>query len=488
MNSLYCMALLTKSRYILGLQCLHHLWIKINQKEKVLAFSDSVQAIVDQGNLVGDLAKKLFPDGIDIPVDDFKDNIVQSEAYIKQRSIMFEPGIMVDNLYSRLDVLVPVGDDEWDIFEVKASSSVKELNVHDVAFQRYCCLKSNLKIRNCFLVHLNKDFVKDGDIDIEKLFVKTDITELVVEVSKGIKQRIDNMFKVISSKEAPPVNPEKFVKGYHDCFVEGCWDLPENNVFELIRSGAKGIKLYNDGITLIKDIPASFKLSAKQEIQKEAVVSNKVHINKEEIKEFLDKLEYPIYYLDFETFSTAVPMFDGTKPYSQIPFQYSLHIQQEDGSVKHESFLASTNDPREDFVTNLKEVLGSSGSIVVYNEGFEKNRIMELAKQFPSFQEWSEGVLSRVVDLIVPFRNLSYYNPSQRGGASIKKVLPAITGKGYDDLGINNGGTASAEYFRVTFSEVTPEDKAKVRANLEEYCSLDTEGMVWIVDELRKLI
>jgi len=482
------MALLTKSRYTLGLQCLHHLWIKVNQKEKVLAFSDSAKAIIDQGNLVGELAKKLYPEGIDIPTDDFNDNIVQSETYIKQRQVLFEPGIMIDNLYSRLDILIPVGDDEWDILEVKASSSVKELNVHDVAFQRYCCLKSNMKIRKCFLVHLNKDFVKDGDIDVEKLFVKTDITEAVQIASKDIKKRVDNMKEVMSAKEAPPVNPEKFCKGYHDCFIEGCWDLPEHNVFELIRSGAKGIKLFNDGVLLIKDIPDKFKLSAKQQIQKDAVVSNKTNINVDEIKDFLGTLEYPLYYLDFETFNTAIPMFDGTKPYSQIPFQYSLHIQQEDGSISHHSFLASTKDPREDFVKSLKEVLGNSGSIVVYNEGFDKNRIIELATQFPDFKEWSEGVLSRVVDLIVPFRNLSYYNPSQRGGASIKKILPAITGKGYDDLAINNGGTASSEYFRVTFGEATDKDKAKVRKDLEEYCTLDTEGMVWIIDELRKLV
>jgi hypothetical protein len=200
------------------------------------------------------------------------------------------------------------------------------------------------------------------------------------------------------------------------------------------------------------------------------------------LNKFLDTLQEPVHYLDFETFMTAVPLYEGTKTYQQIPFQFSLHV-----GDKHFEFLHdSIEDPREKFLFELKKAIGSSGSIVVFNQSFEINRLKELASAFPSYQECVDLVIARIVDLIVPFRAFDYYNPAQKGSCSIKEVLPAVVGKSYKDLNINNGGLASVSYFEMVFDSV--ENKEQIRKDLLEYCGLDTEAMVWIVDNLRDLV
>ena len=387
---------------------------------------------------------------------------------------------------------MPVGN-WWDIIEVKSGTKVKDINVHDVSFQKYVYEANGFKIRKCFLLHLNNEYVRKGDLDTENLFVKEDITLDVDRVIKGIKERIDAMFKIISSKELPKAGilTQKLIKeGYHDCLAENCLNMPENHVFCLYRGGKLPYELFENGIENIKDIPSDFKLSDKQNIQRECEIKKKVYVDKEKIKQFLKTLQYPLYYLDFETFSTAIPMFYDLKPYSQVPFQFSLHIvKKEGGKPEHHAFLYNgSGDPREEFANALKKVIGEKGTVLVYNQSFEICRLKELAEYFPEHKKLIEGVLKRIVDLLVPFREFSYYNPKQQGSASIKDVLPAITEKSYKGMEIGDGGTASAEFFNVTYGDCTEEDKKKVRDNLLKYCELVTLAEVMIVDKLREIV
>lgn len=251
------------------------------------------------------------------------------------------------------------------------------------------------------------------------------------------------------------------------------------------------MELFESGVFAIKDIPDYFKLTDIQQIQKECEISGEHYVDREGIRRFLETLKYPLYYLDFETFSPVVPLFDGTHPYQRIPFQFSLHVAENDGSKpKHFSFLASgTRDFRSTFLAELKNVLGDTGSIVVYNQSFEEGILKELALAFPEYDGWVNRVRERLVDLLSPFRQFHYYNPLQKGSASLKSVLPALTGKGYEDLDISDGQAASIAFQGVTYGNVSEEERNKVRSDLEKYCGLDTEGMIWIVDSLRdKLI
>jgi hypothetical protein len=253
----------------------------------------------------------------------------------------------------------------------------------------------------------------------------------------------------------------------------------------------KAFELINDGVTDILKIDDSIELSDKQKIQIQSLRSKKEYIDKEGIRSFLETLEYPLYYLDFETIGTAIPLFDDVRPYQQIPFQFSLHFQESPKSkLEHKSYLADgKEDPRPELLKLLKMYLGNEGSIITYNASFEKGRLNESTKVFTSYNEWNQKIQDRIIDLLDPFKAFYYYKYKQEGSASLKSVLPALIGKGYEGMEIADGGTASNEYLRVTFGEdVTEKEKNKVRNNLEEYCGLDTYAMVEIIEKLRKLV
>ena len=478
--------ILTKSNYLVGLECPRHLWIFFNQPEKIRKVTLAEEFKFKEGDKVGQMAKMLFPEGIDLPTD-YKENIRESKDALKKKKPLFEAGFELNNCFSRADILVPVGD-KWDIIEVKSGTEVKDINVHDVSFQKYVYESNGLKIRKCFLMHLNKEYFRKGKLDVKKLFVKEDVTSQVNIAIKDIKERIDKMFEIISSDKQPKAGLliDKMIKeGHHDCFTENCIDdLPENHVFCLYRGNKLACELFENGIMHIKDIPQHVKLNGKQNIQRECETKKKVYVDKEGIKQFLATLKYPIYYLDFETFSTAIPMFDGLKSYSQVPFQFSLHIAKKEGSKpEHHAFLYDGNgDPREDFAITLKRLIGEKGTVLVYNQSFEIGRLRELAEHFPEHKEWIDNVLKRIVDLLVPFREFNYYNPKQQGSASIKDVLPAITGKSYKGMDIGDGGTASAEFYNMCYN-----NGKDVREDLLKYCELDTMAEVMIVDELGKI-
>ncbi|MBU4348310.1 DUF2779 domain-containing protein [Patescibacteria group bacterium] len=478
---------LSKSRYINGLQCPKLLWLKTNAPEKIKEDDKAKQHMFEQGAIVEDFAKQLFPKGIDIQTEDYNKNLKQSKQLLKKRKPLFEAAFLKDNLYARADILNPVNKDEWDIIEVKSSAHVKDVHYDDVSFQKHVYEKAGLKIRKCFIMHINNEYVRKGKINPKKLLISEEITQEVNEAIKGIEDRIKIMFDIIKLKKCPKANVGPHCSKPYDCPVD-CWDkLSDATVFDLRGGGKRQYELYDKGILLLEDIPEDYKLNTNQQIQRKCAKTKKPYIDKPKIKEFLKTLKKPLYYLDFETIGSAVPIFDNTRPYQHIPFQYSLHVVNH--SVKHYSFLAADNkDPRLDLLKELKKVLGTKGSIVAYCAGFEKGVLKELAIAFPSYKKWVEGVLDRIVDLMEPFSKFYYYHPKQKGSASLKKVLPAFIGKDYSALDISEGMDASYSFMEIMFGDVSDSVKAKVREDLLKYCALDTEAMVWIVEKLEKIV
>jgi len=396
-----------------------------NSPESIPEFDASTQRIFDQGHQVGELAKKLFPGGIDILAEDFSGNLRSTKQLLAKRKPLFEPGFYQDNIFSRLDILNPVGENEWDIIEVKSSTSVKDVNLHDVSFQRLCCQKAGLNINRCFLAVVNNQYIKHGEINPAEYFAMHDITDDVNKVAEGMEERIQEMFAAIASPTCPEIRIGEYCNSPYDCPVTMCREhLPEGNIFDLYRGGKKCYQMYYDGILKVGDIPDDYKLGQSQQIQKACEITGIPHIEKEAIREFLSEIISPVYYLDFETISPVIPLFDGTRPYQRIPFQYSLHKVDKKGTA-HYSFLAEgKEDPRPALLTQLKEEIGTRGSILTYNQSFEQGVLREMAEDFPDCAEWVEKIIGRMIDLLKPFRDFSYYHPGQHGSASIKKVLP----------------------------------------------------------------
>ncbi len=482
--------LLSKTKYLNGLQCPKYLWMLLHEPAKVPEPNAATQHIFEQGHRVSEVAKKLFPGGVNVPTEDFMKNTWETQALVQQRVPIFEAGILAESIYARADILNPVGEDEWDIIEVKSSTSVSDVHVHDVSFQKHCYEKSGLKIRQCFLTYINREYVRVGEIDPKGLFKTEDITTAVEEASVGIQTRIDDMFEMISAEECPDIAIGKQCSHPYDCPVVSCWDfLPPNSVFDLYRGGQRPFELLENGVLTIRDIPDTFALTEKQDIQRLCEVNGKPHVDKEGINEFLKALRYPLHLLDFETFDPALPLFDGSRPYQKIPFQFSLHVVRDDvSSPEHFTFLAEgIDDPRPKLLSGLKELLGEKGSIVAYNQSFERSVLEELGQAFPDYREWLEGVCSRLVDLLIPFRSFHYYHPAQKGSASLKQVLPALTGMSYEGLGITNGQDAGIAFQQATYGDASQEQRKSVRAALEKYCGLDTEGMMRIIGKLGEL-
>jgi hypothetical protein len=485
---------LSKSKYLNGLQCHKLLWFYYNAKDQIPGFDAQTQAIFDQGHLVGELAKKLYPGGIEVAKGekDFGKILALSQEAVRARRPLFEAAFRSGNAFARADILNPVGKNEWDIIEVKSSTEVKDVNLHDLALQRYAYEGAGLSISRCFVMHINNEYVRKGEVDPKKLFKKTDVTDDVRALMKTVGPNLETMTGVIRRKQCPEIPIGPHCSDPYECVLqEICWKfLPESNPLTLYYyKKEKAFDLIHDGHVDIRKLPRSVELSEKQQIQLDALRSGKPFIDKDGIREFLSQLKYPLYFLDFETFGTAIPLFDDVRPYEQIPFQFSLHIvESKNSNSKSESYLSDgSSDPRPEILKLLKNHLGTEGSIVAYNAPFEKDKLSKSVGVYKEYAKWYEGIEPRFVDLLAPFKSFCYYHPDQRGSASIKAVLPALTGKSYEGLEIAEGGTASLEFLRVTFGDVSEEERQRVRRDLEAYCSLDTEGMVRIVEELWKL-
>jgi hypothetical protein len=485
---------ISKSKYLNGLQCHKLLWFYYNAKDQIPAFDAQTQAIFDQGHLVGELAKKLYPNGIEIAgaANDFGKMLALSKEALSQRRPLFEAAFKSGNAFARADILNPVGKNDWEIIEVKSSTEVKDVNLHDLALQRYAYEGAGLSITKCFILHINNEYVRKGEVEPKKLFTKTDVTNEVGDLLRSVPSNLRIMQEVIRQKNFPEIEIGPHCNDPYGCpLQELCWKfLPEDSPLTLYYfKKEKAFELIHDGHLDVRKLPSSVNLGDKQQIQVDALQIRKPHTDKEGIREFLERIEYPLYYLDFETFGTAIPLYDDVRPYEQIPFQYSLHIVDAEGKQpRHESYLADgKGDPRPEILKKLKRLLGDHGSIVVYNAPFEKDKLKKASDVFAEYAKWYQSIEQRFVDLLTPFKSFHYYHPDQHGSASIKAVLPALTGKSYEGLEIAEGGTASLEYLRVTYGDVDEKERQKVRRQLEKYCALDTEGMAMILESLGRL-
>ena len=487
---------LSKSTFIRGLQCEKSLYLYKHHYRLKDSTPSSLQAVFDQGTNVGLLAQELFPYGVDAsPENHFKmvESVGKTLKFISQgESIIYEATFLYNDVLAALDILVK-DEEGWKAYEVKSSTKVSETYIKDAAIQYYTITNSGIDIKDISIVHINNQYTKDGELDIHQLFTIESVYDQVLEFLPRIPNEVKRLKNVIESPEVPNVDIGNHCSDPYDCDFKGtCWKhIPDYSVFNISRLNKdKKFDLYNQGVIKLDDIDLSqTDLNPNQVLQVQSEVNGTTHIDVEEIRNFTNGLNYPLYFLDFETIGPAVPKYNGSRPYQQLVFQYSLHIQETAASdTKHREYLASPKeDPRIGFIEQLIDNCGSSGDIIVYNIGFEKGKLNDLIDIFPVYSNELRGIINRLRDLMIPFQQKWYYTPEMKGSYSIKQVLPALVPElSYNSLEINEGGNASNTFLAMV-NGTFKGNEAQTRQNLLEYCKMDTYAMVKILEKLNEI-
>jgi CRISPR/Cas system-associated exonuclease Cas4 (RecB family) len=453
--------------------------------------SEGQQAIFDMGHEVGELATRLYPGGVLIVEDHLhhKEAVQSTLKVMKDPKIcaIYEAAFVYDGIRIRVDILERLENGKWNLIEVKSSTSVKDVHFPDVAIQWYVLRGAGLEIDKAFLMHVNNQYVYDGSqLDLNSFFISSNVTEEVVLMQERVPSMISQLKEMLSNFDPPDIPPSRHCNKPYDCeFYEHCTkEMPQHWITEL--SGITQTKM-NDlsamGINDIKDIPSAYPLTGMQARIRTSVVHNEEYIS-EELERELTDVEYPIHFLDFETISTAIPRYAGTKPYQTIPFQWSNHILQKDGVLEHHDYLCHEDkDPREEFTFRLLSVLGIKGSIFIYST-YETRIIKALSEDLSGYQKKLLETLDRFKDLCAITKK-HFYHPEFHGSFSLKSVLPVLVpDMDYKFLEIQEGGQASLEYLRMIDPSVSSEEREKIREDLLTYCSQDTLAMVKIRDEM----
>ena len=489
---------LSKSLYTRGLQCTKSLWLKKYKKEVLSKPDESTQTVFERGDEVGALACELFPNGVEVEFNpkDYDGMLNTTKEHIKNGiKNIYEASFSYNNIFVAIDILHINEDGSLEIYEVKSSTKVKEVYLHDASIQYYVLKGLGYDVSKVSIVHINNKYEREDKLDINKLFTIADITNEVKELQNDIPTYLKTFEKVLENQNEPIKDIGIHCDEPYSCDAKDyCWKhIPKYSVFNISRlKTPKKFELYKNDIIEFEDIADISNFSIPQQIQIQSEVTQKDIIDKNAIKEFLDTLTYPIYHLDFETFQQAIPLWKGIIPFTQIPFQYSLHIQDENNNLNHKEFLALQGiDPRYELAKRLVQDIPDNVTVLAYNMSFEKGVIRKLAEQFDEFRSHLMAIHDNIHDLMLPFANKYYYSPSMKGSYSIKYVLPALVPKmaqAYKELEyVQNGGDAMSTYPRLANIK-DKEEVSKLRNALLEYCKLDTLAMVEVLNKLKESV
>lgn len=485
--------MLTKSDFVKFLQCFKLLWLYKNRKDLLPTEVDlSTEKVFEEGFVVEKYAYQLFPTGENAGDDDIKKSIANTKALLKKGvAAIFQPTFSNYDAgtFCRADIIVNIGENIFDIYEVKSSTTVKDIQIADVAFQKICLESAGLKIGRLHIIVVNNEYVRHGDIEPKKLLKIEDVTERAEKLMEKMGEQIKDALKVLDSKSEPQIRLGKQCHDPYDCpFVHYCWkDVPRPSVHDAGLSELNLKTLQDRGVIRLEDVPEEMITRPKKLWLWQTLRSGVVHIDMNKISLWLGRLKYPIYHLDYETYSSAVPMFDGYRPYQQIPFQYSLHVQESaNAEVKHFEYLATTaEDPVPALANLLKSQIAPNGTVLAWNMSFEKGRNREMSEHVPEYAAFFADVNERMLDLMEPFDKGYFVDKDFGGSASLKSVLPTIAPElSYSDLEIQQGGDASSSWALLVGERLTAQEKKKLKANLLAYCERDTFAMVKILEKL----
>ena len=525
--------LLSKTDFILYRECSNNTWVKIHKPEEYSKFevSDFEKSLGVMGNEVEELARGIFPTGIMVEGRGEDAQKLTKELIAKRTPVIFQAVFATDKFLAATDVLQwneEVG--VYDMSEIKMSSTLnqeegggddedeeegkprrvnkkKELQYeYDLAFQVNVLEACGVRINDKYLIRLNKEYRKCGPLSFKEgdLFIKENKTEVVDKLVPVAHAEMDQAYSLLSSSKAPESPCPCYYKGrssHCTAFTYINPEVPKYSVHDLNRIGLSKAylkELLDEGILTIDKVPEDDRLKPKKakagDPPKKPIKLNQVQvyksgeplINKEAIRVELNSLTFPLYFLDYETYPTAIPMFDGYHPYQHIVFQYSLHVlESKDAELKHYEFLSLEGDPAEEIVESLRKNIGKTGTVISWYKKFENSRNKDLARLVPLQYEFLHDVINRTYDLMDIVENQYYVHPGFMGRSSIKKVLPTLAPgpeHSYKELGVQNGTDAIEAYRQISKGELVGEEAEEKKKQMLEYCKLDTKAMytIWV--------
>ena len=496
MNKIY----LSKSKYCKLVQCPKILWM--NKYKSDVAVPTAREAVLANGTAVGELARNLFGDYTNIEFNtDLNIMVEDTKKMLKSKpNIITEASFNYDNNFCSVDILKN-NLDGVEIYEVKSSTDVHDIYLDDASYQYFVLSNLGLNVKKVCIVYINKQYVRDKELEIEKLFNIQDITDIAKLKQGEIKKTIEMANKYMdeyNGDNEPNTDIGMHCFNPYKCeFWEYCTrNLPKPNVFD-IGGGmhtSKKFEKYYEGKISFRDLQNE-NLNPKFLEQIDFELNNlKPKIEKEAIKGLMDSLKYPLYFIDYETYQLAIPEVEGTKPYQQLPFQYSLHIIKEKGaSIQHKEFLAEIDDQNyiRHFAESMIKDMPENGSVIIYNKAFEPVRNNEIARMYPDLKDELKRINSNIIDFMEPFKQRKYYTKEMHGSASIKAVLPALYPNDpeldYHNLPVvHNGGEASEAF--LSLRNMSKEEQKEIRHGLLVYCELDTYAMVKIWEKLNEIV
>ncbi len=441
-----------------------------------------------QGLEIQRKARILFPNGVEPGGEGISGRAEQTAQLMADPEVVaiFEATFIDGNYATKADVIQRT-DDGWHLYEIKSSVNDKPEHIDDMAYTSFVMERAATKPVNASLILVSRDY-RLGQPDTE-LFRIIKMGDKVLERTTAFTELADEIAKPVLSEDQPSAS---LIPECRDCpyFQSNCIGTNiKFPVFDIPRlTGQRFQGLADAGIVSVTDIPDDYDLTATQAATRDLIRSGEPILGGG-LKAFLEEIEWPARYLDFETVMTAIPLYPDIPPYTQIPTQYSVHVCESSGEIvdRHEFIASPGVDPRQALVGQLLDDLGDSGSIVVYSS-FERTRLNALAEMFPEFADRLTACIDRLFDLEVAFKK-HYQHPMFHGKSSIKVTLPVLVPElSYNDLEIADGDTAMAAFAFIEWGKYAPEETDRIRRLLLEYCKQDTEALVRLHQHLVQLV
>lgn len=483
------MRTLTKTDFIQYLQCPESLWLSKNKPEVYPEgdFSLFLQKLIKEGYEVEGYVKQLFPGGVNLPDDatpEYTKKQIESD-----KSVFFQPSFLTNKgVFARVDVLEKLGNGNFHLYEIKSSTSIKKDKKHnhlkDACFQKYVLQQCGYTISQVSIIYLNKAYIKEGDIVAEDLLEIEDITAQVDDLLPQTTVEIEGGSNFINKESISQNVCSCLIKtrsNHCDSFSYFNKDIPDYSIYEIARISAKKVKeLVENGNTAIIDIPLDFELNIKQQTQVESVKQEAPIINQPAIEKTLSSLKFPLHFVDYETYASAIPRVDKMSPHKHLVFQVSIHTLQQDGTLTHFEWLGKEMELPDDMLRQMQEFTGLTGTFISWNAPFEVGRNKDMAEWIPEHSEYLQYMNEHMFDLMNIFKE-DYVDYRFHGSTSIKKVLPVLCPQfSYSDLAVQDGTMALDTWGRMVLDPHFGEDIEQTRKDLLDYCKLDTLAMVEI--------